>query len=201
MPDIQMRFNKDMLVLSAPVDATLARQGVDVARDRQYLNLMEPDVMLDAFRLEDMAGAQCLVAPTEDLTQARLAHVRMDGDAEKLAKAAVDIVLQLKPQHVLAEIGPCGLPLDASSKTSLNENRSQYADAARVLDAQPIDALLFSTNAISAKIPSTRLNSGPQVAPSNMPMATAAAGRNIGHTPIILSCVNRMFCIASSTSR
>jgi len=35
MPDIELRFHKDMLVLSAPIDAALARQGIDAARDRQ----------------------------------------------------------------------------------------------------------------------------------------------------------------------
>ena len=29
MPDIELRFDKDMLVLSAPIDAVLARQGID----------------------------------------------------------------------------------------------------------------------------------------------------------------------------
>ena len=51
MPDIELRFGRDMLVLSSPIDVTLARQGLDVSRDRQYLNLMEPDVVRDAFRL------------------------------------------------------------------------------------------------------------------------------------------------------
>ena len=72
MPDIDLRFGRDMLVLSAPLDATLARQGIDAPRDRQYLNLMEPDAIVDAFRLEAMAGAQCLVTTTEDITRARL---------------------------------------------------------------------------------------------------------------------------------
>ena len=144
MPDIELRFNKDMLVLSAPVDAMLARQGVDVARDRQYLNLMEPDAIHDALNLEVMAGAQCLVTTTEDITQARLAHVRMEGDAAKLAHAALDIACDLKPQHVLAEIGPCGLPLDASSKASLNECRGQYAQAARAFEEDRIDAFFLN---------------------------------------------------------
>ena len=134
MPDIELRFHHDMLVLSAPADAVLARQGIDAARDRQYLNLMEPDAMRDAQRLELLAGAQCLVTATEDITRARLAHLNMDGDASKLARAALDIANELKPQHVLAEIGPCGLPLDPSSKASLNENRGQYADAARAFE-------------------------------------------------------------------
>ena len=47
----------------------------------------------------------------------------------------------LKPQHVLAEVGPCGLPLDGSSAASLNENRSQYARAARAFEGAALDAL------------------------------------------------------------
>ena len=144
MPDIELRFHKDMLVLSAPIDAVLARQGIDVVRDRQYLNLMEPDAIRDALNLEVMAGAQCLVTTTEDITRARLAHVRMEGDAARLADAAVRIAGELKPQHLLVEIGPCGLPLDASSKASLNENRIQYADAARAFDGLEFDAFLLN---------------------------------------------------------
>lgn len=144
MPDIELRFNNDMLVLSAPIDATLARQGVDVTRDREYLNLMEPDVVADALRLESIAGAQCLVTPTEDITRTRLAHMNMDGDAPRLAQAALGIANGLAPQHVLAEIGPCGLPLDASSKASLNENRRQYADAARAFAGGAFDAFFLN---------------------------------------------------------
>lgn len=144
MPDIQLRFHKDMLVLSSPVDAMLARQGIDIARDREYLNLMEPDSIRDALQLEVMAGAHCVVATTEDITRARLAHLRMDADAPRLAAAALSIANEVRPQHVLAEIGPCGLPLDESSKGSLNENRKQYADAARAFEGGTFDAFFLN---------------------------------------------------------
>ena len=144
MPDIELRFHHDMLVVSAPADAVLARQGINAARDRQYLNLMEPDAMRDALRLETIAGAQCLTTPTEDITRARLAHLNMDGDVPRLANAALDIANELKPQHVLVEIGPCGLPLDPSSKASLNENRAQYADAARAFAGGAFDAFFLN---------------------------------------------------------
>ena len=144
MPDIQLRFHHDMLVLSAPVDAMLAKQGIDAARDRQYLNLMEPDSIRDILRLEVMAGAQCLVTTTEDITRARLAHVRMEADAARLARAAVALANEVKPQHVLAEIGPSGLPIDAASKASLNENRAQYADAARAFEGASFDAYFLN---------------------------------------------------------
>ena len=153
MPDIELRFHKDMLVLSAPIDATLARQGFNAARDCQYLNLMEPDIVQEAMRLDLMAGAACLVTPTEDITRARLAHLNMASDAPQLARSVLQATAELKPQHIIVEIGPCGLPLDASSKASLNENRGQYADAARAFDGPAFDAFLLSgfTNLVDLK--------------------------------------------------
>ena len=49
----------------------------------------------------------------------------------------------MKPQHVIAAIGPSGLPIDPSSKASLNENRAQYADAARAFQGETFDAFLL----------------------------------------------------------
>ena len=144
MPDIQLRFQKDMLVLSAPLDVLLSRQGIDASLDRQYLNIMEPEPLSDAFKLEIAAGAQCIVTTTEDITQARLAHVRMDADPARLAQAALAVANEVRPQHTLVEIGPCGLPLDAASKASLNENRSQYANAARLFEGGTFDAFFLN---------------------------------------------------------
>ena len=153
MPDIAMRFHKDMLVISAPIDAALKRRGHDPEQDRPILNLLEPDTIEDVLRIELMAGAHCLVANTVDLTWARLARVDMENDAQRLAHEAINVVQGLKPQHILAEIGPCGLPLDPSSKASLNEHRAQYAAAVRALADETFDALFLNgfTNATDLK--------------------------------------------------
>lgn len=143
MPDIALRFNKDMLTLSTPVQNALARQGVDVDVDLEYQLLMEPEAIVDAIRLEAAAGAQCLVVPTEGITAARLSHKRMEGKAHDLAHAACVCANEVKPQHVIAAIGPGGLPIDPSSKASLNENRAQYADAARAFQGETFDAFLL----------------------------------------------------------
>ena len=73
MADIELRFHKDMLVLSAPLAFALANQGVDMETEAEYMSLVEPETMRDALRLESMAGAQCLVAET-DICEARLAR-------------------------------------------------------------------------------------------------------------------------------
>ena len=118
MPDIQMRFDKDMLVLSAPLRSVLARQGVDVDRDLEYMLLVEPEALRDTVRMEKIAGAQCLVAATEGIAPARLAHKGMEERGTELALAALGMLRPLKPQHLLAEIGPCGLPARAPTPST-----------------------------------------------------------------------------------
>lgn len=144
MPDIQLRFAKDMLVLSSPVQAALENQGFDTAKDLGYACLVEPELVRGALMMNKVAGAQVMVAPTAYLTPARLAHQHLDGRAQEVAEAAVAVARKTEPQHLLLEIAPCGLPLDPSSKASLNENRSQYASAARVLAPFDADALFLS---------------------------------------------------------
>lgn len=144
MPDIALRFHKDMLVLSSPVAVVLARQGFDVEHDLEFANLVEPEAVRDALRLNKMAGAQCLVANTEGIAPARLAHRGMEDRAAEIVRTGLSLQRELKSQHVLVEIGPCGLPLDAASKSSLNENRDQYARAAHACDGQEFDAFFLN---------------------------------------------------------
>ena len=144
MPDIQLRFHRDMLVLSSPVAPVLARQGFEFDGDVEYATLMEPEAVEDALRLNLMAGVQCLVTETTGMTPARLAHRGMAERLPELARAAVAYAAKLRPQHVLVELGPCGLPLDASSKASLNENRDQYARAARAFEGLSLDVFFLN---------------------------------------------------------
>lgn len=143
MPDIALRFHKDPLVLSAPLDELLARQGVeDAASQQEYLALIEPESVLELQRLEHMAGAQCVVTNTKNVTKARLAHQRFENQSAEVAHAALDIVRATQPQHVIAAIGSAGLPIDPESRASLKQSRDQYAQAARDYGTD-VDALLL----------------------------------------------------------
>ncbi len=144
MADIELRFHKDMLVLSAPVLPALEHLGLDAAHDTEFTLLLEPDTFEDAYRLEAAAGAQCLVASTATLTPARLAHVGMTTRASEIARVALNALRPFVPQHVLVEIAPCGLPLDGSSRTSLNENLNQYARVGQVFEDAAFDAFFLN---------------------------------------------------------
>ena len=145
MPDIQLRFHQDVLVLSAPPEGALRRIGLEDARAQQLALLLEPETVEDAYQLEVTAGPQALCALTGGLTPIRLAKTGMEGEGEARAKAALSIVRGFKPQHVIAPLAPCGLPLDPWNAASLKENRAQYTRAAKLLKEQEIDAILLDS--------------------------------------------------------
>ncbi len=144
MPDIALRFHKDMLVLSPPIEPVLSRQGFDLEQGLEFASLVEPETIRDALRLSVLAGVQCVVTNTSGMTKARLAHQGMEDRSAELLDAALAAARQASPQHVLVEVGPCGLPLDASSKHSLNEHRGQYAHIARLCADRELDAIFLN---------------------------------------------------------
>lgn len=144
MADIQMRFNKDMLVLSTSFDRTFKQQGFDIDTEEAYVDLCEPELIEQAYQLEKMIETPVLCTPTECITNARLAHEKFEGRGPEIAQMAWDTVDAAVPQHALAVIGPAGLPLDESSATSLKALRKQYQDAVSELIVYPFDAIYFS---------------------------------------------------------
>lgn len=149
MPDIELRFHKDMLVFSSPVDEVLFLQGFGTgngvsAGDIEYADLVEPEAIKEALRMNTVAGAQCLVAPCAGITPARLRACGLEDRGSEIVRNALKVTRSLTPQHTLVEIAPCGLPLDPSSKNSLNEHRDQYARAARFCANEVFDAYFLN---------------------------------------------------------
>lgn len=153
MPDISLRFHRSMLVISSPLEPLLDRQGFDCSKGLEFAGLVEPEAIRDALRLNSVVGAQCLATNTRNVTPARLAQARLDGRAEEVVDAALELMPGLRPQHVLIELAPCGLPLDSSSKGSLMENKDQYVRAARAFAGRQFDAFYLSgfSNAVDLK--------------------------------------------------
>ncbi|MBP5313735.1 MAG: methionine synthase [Eggerthellaceae bacterium] len=136
MADLINRFHKDVLVVGDDIDRALERRGIDIARDKANIMLLEPETLEDAYRVEGAAQAPCIVANTADLLPARLLKSNMEQSPDDLAHAALFAASFAKPQHLLVEMGPCGLPLDPSSKSSVVENRDQYAAFTRAFEKQ-----------------------------------------------------------------
>ena len=144
MADIELRFHHDMLVLSSPLNEHMRRQGFSEADGLELLCVTEEEAVEEALRLEMLAGAQCLVTPTAGITEARLAHQRLESNAKEVLEAAMSVTKRFKPQHVIAEIESTGLPIDPDSKSSLMANRDQYSQAAKLFEEEQVDAFLLN---------------------------------------------------------
>ncbi len=144
MPDIALRFNKDMLVLSTPIDYQLKAQGFLDPGDREYVVLCEPELVEETYKLEKVMDTPCFVTATEGITRARLAFSRFEKQAHDMARISYEIGSSFNPQHLIAAIGPTGLPLDPTMTSSVKQSIQQYRQAASELGEYPFDALLFS---------------------------------------------------------
>ena len=140
-----------MLCLSAPVAFALERQGINMQEDGELVMLMEPETVQDTLRMESMTGAQCLVAGTEGICEARLAHNRMEDRAQEIALRALEGAWACKPQHLIREIGSCGLPLDPSNEGSRAQTEQQYENAVQALNDASAELDLGMYDAIFAK--------------------------------------------------
>lgn len=147
MPDIQLRFHRDTLVLSSdsapsPAESNAAPQ---LATQLEDALLLDSESIEQRFRLEKTAGAACLCVPCKGLSARYLSVQAANEDhAHQLAKQLFALIAQLAPTHVVAEITPREIPFDASSAASIREQRDAYAFIARALKNIPLDMVLLS---------------------------------------------------------
>ena len=100
MPDIALRFHKDMLVLSSPVAVVLARQGFDVEHDLEFANLVEPEAVRDALR-------GCAAGDWDITTDAEPEQVEQVFSGERLIETGL--------RHGTVTVLLDGLPLEITT--------------------------------------------------------------------------------------
>ena len=94
MPDIALRLNKDMLVLSAPLHAQLERQGF-AARDVEFVTLLESDSVRDALRLELLLVGFFLFCRHRKTSPAMVFHARFSLTVYTTNRAASLNILRI----------------------------------------------------------------------------------------------------------
>ncbi|MBR2522024.1 MAG: homocysteine S-methyltransferase family protein [Coriobacteriales bacterium] len=145
MPDISMRFHKDMLVLEGGTATMLASQGVSGDDCPELLNALEPETIENNHLLFKMAGAHCAISNTFGGSKHALSAFGLDDKAAELNREGVRLARVNSPEHILANIGPCGIMVDSLSGDSYEAAFEQYREQAAALAAEKPDAIYIET--------------------------------------------------------
>ena len=145
MPDIALRFHKDMLVAEGAMGTMLTRQGMPAGECPMFLNVLDPEMVLEVHRYYHLAGAHCAISNSFGGTRAKLAAYGLEDRLEELNIAAVKLAAHHKPQHVLADMGPCGLVMEPLGDATYDEMFAQYYEQAVALAKANPDAILIET--------------------------------------------------------
>ena len=144
MADLGLRIGRDVLVVADNTRSSLQNRGFDEELINPYILEVEPECYEDALRLDAMGGSQCIVINFFSYLPTDLRASNSLCRAQSLAKENVKLASKFKLQHPLIKITPSGLPLDPSSKNSLQENCDEYKFVAMLFEELAIDGFYLS---------------------------------------------------------
>ncbi|MCL1879550.1 MAG: homocysteine S-methyltransferase family protein [Actinomycetia bacterium] len=145
MPDIQLRFGYDIVVLDGAMGSILVREGIEAETNNLLLNVLDPELILNIHRNYRQAGAQALTANSFGGSRPKLAEFDLAERSEELNRAAVRLAKACRPEHVLAAVGPCGLLPTPLGTYENDELTAIYAEQVTALAAEEPDAILLES--------------------------------------------------------
>ncbi|MGI6217489.1 MAG: homocysteine S-methyltransferase family protein, partial [Coriobacteriales bacterium] len=145
MPDIEMRFNRDVVVVEGGIATMLARYGVVGLDCPELLNVTEPDLIEEIHRFFHISGAQCAITNTYGASRGKLQKLGLDDKLEDLNVEGVKRAKSCNPEHVLADIGQCSIKVKEDDAESYELAREQYMEQATALAKAEPDAIYIET--------------------------------------------------------
>jgi len=145
MPDIRLRFNRDVIVIEGAMGTMLQRAGIPTSECSEMLNVLDPEVVADIHERYIQAGAQCVVTNTFGGSRFKLGEYGVGDRVEELNRAGVRVAKTAQPQHILGDVGPCGLVLEPLGRATFDEVYAQYFEQVAALALEGPDAILIET--------------------------------------------------------
>ena len=145
MPDIQLRFGKDIIVFDGAMGTMLHREGISGDECALLLNVLDDEMIVLIHERYKLAGAQVITANSFGGTRSKLAEYGLEDRLVELNRAAVRLAKRVKPEHVCADVGPCGLLLEPVGKASFEQVFAEYAEQVAALALEEPDAILIET--------------------------------------------------------
>lgn len=140
-----MRFGNDMLTLEGAMGTMLQRAGMPAGACPAQMNLLDPDVISEIHRFYRLAGANCAITNTFGGTRAKLDEYGIGDMVRDINMAGVLIAKEENNEHVLGDVGPCGLVMEPLGPATFDEVYAQYFEQIAALAAAEPDAILIET--------------------------------------------------------
>ena len=143
MADLNLRLGLDVLTIAENARNILLQAGLDVDADANVTMAIEPEVVENAIAEDLRTGAQCVVTNVINFNPSALRKMKALDEAETLAKKSAAMTQNKQVQHPLVRIFPSELPLDPTSKQSLNEHADEYKFVAKLFEELAVDGFLL----------------------------------------------------------
>jgi len=145
MPDIGLRFGKDTIIVDGAMGTMLQREGISSDECLLLLNVLDDELITMIHERYKLAGAQVITSNSFGGTRTKLAEYGLEDRLEELNRAAVRLARQVSPEHVFADVGPCGLVLEPLGRAGFEQVFAEYAEQISALALESPDAILIET--------------------------------------------------------
>lgn len=158
MADLSLRLHKDMLVVDGDLALSLESMGLDSTQCIEFYNLTDEESVQTAHKFFKQAGADCLCTNTLQANKKHLEAFDLASSVAAINKAGVKLAKSLRPQHVLACVGPLGIldypsldisllgpALQKDIETKKAEVIDIYREQLAALTSQSPDGIFFKT--------------------------------------------------------
>lgn len=133
MSDIQLRFNKDKLVLSRPIEYGLKKLFLDY-NNLELINIFDLESLRQVYVLDKLAGFSVFVANTKNIVYSNIQNKYKSSQILELCSSSISLLNSIKVQHILVEIGTPSFDIDSNSRQSLLKAKDEYVQLSRIYE-------------------------------------------------------------------
>ena len=104
MPDLQLRFKKDMLTVAPLLTVPLLDETLDEAENLEYFNILDEDLVRETYLRFRMAGAECALANTLQANALALEAFGLTDALCDINRAGIRLAREAGFEHVIAPL-------------------------------------------------------------------------------------------------
>lgn len=142
-------LKEKILVCDGAMGSLLIKDGADLSRGPEFLNLSNPDMIRKVQKQYADAGADILLANTFGASDMKLQEYDLVDQQEEIVKAAIEIARSAskKDGFVCGELGPLGALIEPLGDFSFDDAVNSFTSLCKLYQKYGADAIIIETMA------------------------------------------------------